>query len=82
MASKGVASVGGSNTGGDGSPPVTRDPRFKAGRTLVQTGRATEGAVNMFATLLEVRTKGRQRRGASLLVDETDRMDAGLFVGM
>lgn len=35
-------------------PPVTRDPRFKAGRILIQTGRANEGAVNIFATLLEV----------------------------
>jgi hypothetical protein len=31
------------------------DPCFKAGRTLIQSGRANEGAVDIFATLLEVR---------------------------
>jgi hypothetical protein len=38
-------------------PPVTRDPRFKAGRSLIQSGRANEGAVDIFATLLEVRSR-------------------------
>lgn len=41
------------NSSTDG-PPVTRDPRFIAGRTLIQTGRANEGALEIFATLLEV----------------------------
>jgi len=35
-------------------PPVTRDPRFKAGRTLIHSGRSNDGAVDIFATLLEV----------------------------
>jgi tetratricopeptide (TPR) repeat protein len=34
-------------------PIITKDPRFQAGRTLVQTGRTTEGAIDIFATLLE-----------------------------
>lgn len=34
-------------------PIITKDPRFLAGRTLVQTGRSTEGAIDIFATLLE-----------------------------
>ena len=42
-------------------PPVARDPRFKAGRTLIQTGRANEGAVDIFATLLEVRRSDLER---------------------
>jgi tetratricopeptide (TPR) repeat protein len=35
------------------APVVTRDPRFHAGRQLVQTGLAAEGAIDMFGTLLE-----------------------------
>ena len=34
-------------------PIITKDPRFLAGRTLVQTGRSAEGAIDIFATLLE-----------------------------
>jgi tetratricopeptide (TPR) repeat protein len=40
------------------APVVTGDPRFLAGRTLVERGLANEGAVEIFATLLEeARTK-------------------------
>ena len=40
------------------TPVVVRDPRFQAGRSLVQKGLAQEGAVEIFATLLEeTRTK-------------------------
>ena len=42
------------STASSDGPPVVRDPRFKAGRTLIQSGRANEGAVEIFATLLEV----------------------------
>jgi tetratricopeptide (TPR) repeat protein len=34
-------------------PIVTSDPRFMAGRTLVERGMANDGAVDIFATLLE-----------------------------
>lgn len=34
-------------------PIITKDPRFLAGRTLVKSGRTTEGAIDIFATLLE-----------------------------
>ncbi|KAG7363665.1 hypothetical protein IV203_027026 [Nitzschia inconspicua] len=39
------------------SPVVTSDPRFRAGRTLVERGMADQGAVDMFATLLEETTQ-------------------------
>jgi tetratricopeptide (TPR) repeat protein len=35
------------------APVVTRDPRFHAGRQLVQKGLAAEGAVDIFAMLVE-----------------------------
>ena len=35
------------------TPVVTRDPRFHAGRQLVQKGLAAEGAVDIFAMLVE-----------------------------
>ena len=35
------------------TPVVTRDPRFQAGRSLVQKGLAKEGAIDIFATLVE-----------------------------
>lgn len=35
------------------TPVVTRDPRFLAGRSLVQTGLAHEGAIDIFAILVE-----------------------------
>jgi tetratricopeptide (TPR) repeat protein len=39
------------------TPIVTRDPRFAAGRKLVERGMAEEGAVDIFATLLEETTQ-------------------------
>ncbi|KAL3909053.1 MAG: hypothetical protein SGILL_008242 [Bacillariaceae sp.] len=39
------------------APIVTRDPRFAAGRKLVERGMADEGAVDIFATLLEEATQ-------------------------
>lgn len=39
------------------SPIMTRDPRFAAGRKLVERGMADEGAVDIFATLLEETTQ-------------------------
>ncbi|KAL3912269.1 MAG: hypothetical protein SGILL_006950, partial [Bacillariaceae sp.] len=39
------------------TPIVTRDPRFLAGRKLIERGMATEGAVDIFATLLEEATQ-------------------------
>mmetsp|Transcript_18317 Transcript_18317/g.26243 ORF Transcript_18317/g.26243 Transcript_18317/m.26243 type:complete len:369 (+) Transcript_18317:162-1268(+) len=42
------------------APKVTSDPRFRAGRTLVQTGKSNEGGIDMFATLLE---ETRQKYG-------------------
>jgi tetratricopeptide (TPR) repeat protein len=38
------------------APVVTRDPRFLAGRSLVQKGLAAEGAIDIFATLVEEAT--------------------------
>ena len=38
------------------TPVVTRDPRFTAGRNLVKKGLATEGAIDIFATLVEEAT--------------------------
>ena len=38
------------------TPIVTRDPRFTAGRNLVKKGLATEGAIDIFATLVEEAT--------------------------
>lgn len=35
------------------SPLVLRDPRFEAGRTLIQQGMANEGAIEIFSTLVE-----------------------------
>jgi tetratricopeptide (TPR) repeat protein len=46
----------------DPAPAVTRDPRFLAGRKLVERGLSNEGAVEMFATLLEECT---QKHGTS-----------------
>ena len=37
----------------DASPIVTRDPRFKAGRSLVQKGMAHGGAIEIFSSLVE-----------------------------
>jgi len=34
-------------------PKICYDPRFRAGRALVKIGKASEGAINMFASLLE-----------------------------
>jgi tetratricopeptide (TPR) repeat protein len=38
-------------------PTVTKDPRFQAGRKLVERGMADQGAVDIFATLLEESTQ-------------------------
>jgi tetratricopeptide (TPR) repeat protein len=38
------------------TPVVTRDPRFQAGRSLVQKGLASEGAIEIFSTLVEEAT--------------------------
>ncbi len=35
------------------TPAVLRDPRFEAGRTLIQQGMANEGAIEIFSTLVE-----------------------------
>jgi tetratricopeptide (TPR) repeat protein len=35
------------------SPSVLRDPRFEAGRALIQQGLANEGAIEIFSTLVE-----------------------------
>jgi len=34
-------------------PPVTKDARFRAGRKLIQSGKAGENAIQLFATLVE-----------------------------
>ena len=44
------------NTSTSTTPIVTRDPRFAAGRNLVKKGLATEGAIDVFATLVEEAT--------------------------
>ena len=42
-----------STSDSDASPIVTRDPRFKAGRSLVQKGMAHGGAIEIFSSLVE-----------------------------
>jgi hypothetical protein len=39
--------------GVQGAPSVTKDPRFRAGRALVESGKVDDGGIEMFATLLE-----------------------------
>lgn len=49
-------------------PCIVKDPRYRAGRKLVISGKAQEGAVDIFATLLEVRK--RVNLNLSLFVSE------------
>jgi hypothetical protein len=46
------------------SPKIVSDPRFRAGRALVQIGKAADGAVSIFASLLE---EARIKYGATSL---------------
>ena len=52
----GTTTASDSSTTPNNTPVVVRDPRFQAGRKLVQQGLAQEGAIEIFATLVEEAT--------------------------